>query len=300
MDHSYVSENNVADMYLSGRLLPEESASFEAHAEHCQACLDLMNEIMIVREALLRSGSPAALREVAFRPRGLAAWLARFEPVPQAGILAAALFLLICLPVTFLLTEVIHLHREIDQEKLARSMSGADASKAPGSSDHSGHYPGTRDADQSPAGEAQNRNELLKNPRIGGERTERVGSVSVSLAPQPNTPVFVLASLRSVSPEPTNQANIIALPHDATLFVLSLELEGSKQYTSYSVDLFGQGTMRLWGARHLKPDRNDVLSIVFSQSYLKNGDYRLVLRGSGPDGVHVAIGEYRFTLKRSR
>src|SRR4051812_34324247 len=52
MDHAYVDEHQVAELYLLGKLPPEEAARFEEHSMSCQECLDRLETAETLRLGL--------------------------------------------------------------------------------------------------------------------------------------------------------------------------------------------------------------------------------------------------------
>lgn len=104
MDHDFIEQHQIVDRYLMGRLPEEESARFEEHYLHCQACLDALEVAEKLRAGLQRTAAADAARSV----QGLAviAWLARLGRSRQIATLAGAFLVAALLPATFLYREL--------------------------------------------------------------------------------------------------------------------------------------------------------------------------------------------------
>ena len=92
MDHRYIDEHSVAERYVGNALPPEERAVFEAHLVDCQECTDrlLLAGMFHARE---QNGMPAPIEPP---PAGL---VVRFKPWQVLAILAAAVLLLLAIPI---------------------------------------------------------------------------------------------------------------------------------------------------------------------------------------------------------
>ena len=101
MDHDYIAQNDIRERYLRRRLPPDELARFEDHFLDCPACLDELELGQRLRSGVRQVAEDAAATVVA---GGLIAGLARSRGPYRAGLLAAAVALLV-LPSALLLRE---------------------------------------------------------------------------------------------------------------------------------------------------------------------------------------------------
>jgi hypothetical protein len=297
MNHNYVSDHNTADLYVMGKLSPDERERFEAHLISCEQCLDTLEEIQFVRQTLQGVGSAEAIRTSAYRVRGPARWFSQFDPSRQMAILGAAILLAI-LPIAALVLTVVQLRHQLKQASIASAPTIARPNTA--EADHLVQS----DRNQSRNGLAGVVTEPAKHGRVSDsgnlERLPTRRRNGRQSAPQVNTPIFVLTSLRQVSPVGPTSENELSLPAGATLFLISLELEGAPRYENYSVELLGESSTPIWKGDHLKPDQHDALSISFPTTFFKSGRYHLILERADREGKLKPIADYPFRVTKSK
>jgi hypothetical protein len=98
MNHDHVEENQIADLYLMGRLDDETAALFEEHYLGCGECLEHLELGEGFQAGLRRVAAEDVAKAVAVQHIGLMAWLARAASSPRAGLLAAAMLAILVLP----------------------------------------------------------------------------------------------------------------------------------------------------------------------------------------------------------
>ena len=126
MNHEYVEQNEVVDLYLMGRLGPDEAAAFEEHYLSCDGCLEQLELAEGFQAGLKRVAAEDAVKLEVARRVGFAAWLARAARSPRAGLLAAALIAAVVVPSTLL-------YRQLDAERdrVGALAAELDAARAP-------------------------------------------------------------------------------------------------------------------------------------------------------------------------
>ncbi|HSS49155.1 MAG TPA: zf-HC2 domain-containing protein, partial [Thermoanaerobaculia bacterium] len=62
MDHSTIDAGNVAERYVTGRLSPEDAASFEEHYLDCPSCIARVEAAERLQRGLRRLAEEAAVR----------------------------------------------------------------------------------------------------------------------------------------------------------------------------------------------------------------------------------------------
>lgn len=102
MNHDYVEDNQVADLYLMGRLDDEESARFEEHYVGCAACLDRLELAAGFQAGLRQVAAEDVAQAVVAQHTGLMAWLSRVASSRRTGLLAATLLVILVLPLGLL------------------------------------------------------------------------------------------------------------------------------------------------------------------------------------------------------
>src|SRR5689334_7965167 len=106
MDHQYVLENGLIDLYRRGVLPPEEEARFEEHFAGCPECLEQLEAARGFQLGLKALAAEDAARTVV--QAGLLAWLARRGRLA----LVVALLLAAALPALWLARESRDLARQ--------------------------------------------------------------------------------------------------------------------------------------------------------------------------------------------
>src|SRR5262245_10056189 len=94
MDHQTIDEQNIADLYLLGKLPSEQRADFEAHMLDCAHCLDRLETLESMRSGL-RAVAAEETAAAVVQAGGLASALAlRRRRGRRLGLAALALALL--------------------------------------------------------------------------------------------------------------------------------------------------------------------------------------------------------------
>src|SRR5262245_49931950 len=101
MDHIFIEEHNIADLYLLGKLSDEERSRFEEHFIDCQECLERLETTDSFLDGLKRLAIEEAVRPHAYVQAGILAWAARFSRRRQAMLLLSTILLLVALPAAF-------------------------------------------------------------------------------------------------------------------------------------------------------------------------------------------------------
>lgn len=264
MDHSYVAEHGLIELYHQGLLDPDEEARFE---EHFVACAECTEQLELARG--LSRGVKAMVAEDATRAvvaGGILAWLARRGRPARLG-LAAALLLLAGLPAFWLWREG---RRQIavEQERAKNSEERAEAI-------------------QQKLSESER---LRQQERRAAE--QRLAEAARE-APWIDVPVFLLTVVRG---EPGETARIDAKDR----FSLAVDAGGDPRFTSYRVTIEDAAGRPAFAQAGLHPNALEVLMITFSGDYFAPGEYRLRVEGVLADKTTERIGTYAFRVVPSR
>ncbi|HEY4591954.1 MAG TPA: hypothetical protein VIJ61_06070, partial [Thermoanaerobaculia bacterium] len=198
MDHAYIESNGLVELYHQGLLPPDEEARFEEHFVDCPQCTEQLELARGFQRGLKAVAAEDAARAVV--GAGLFAWLARRGRLAQWGTALAALVVVAALPALWLLAG----GRSERREQEARL-----------------------------AAERHTRQELERRlaeseSRRSAERRDLEAKIAQARPPEPtrglagplvNTPVFLLAAVRSndakpVTIDPSRTGDALALAVD--------------------------------------------------------------------------------------
>lgn len=272
MNHSYIDDHQVAELYLLGKLSPEEAASFEEHSMSCPECLDRLETAEKLRLGL----RTVAAREVAAEAvkLGLLARLVRSRLAPFA---LTALLLVAVLPAGLLWRRAGRLEGELAQtrEQLREELSRPMPTPAPDPNDP-----------ELGVLRSQLEAERQEKERLAAE-LEKTGE------PRINVPVVPLSPERSVpGAAPTTRISLSSSPE---LLILLLELDAT-DFPSYHATLTGGRTV--WHLSHLRPDAQGTLTLALPATRLQPGDFTVRVEGLPAQGRPAPVADFSFRLVR--
>lgn len=108
MDHQSIDTGNVAERYVTGRLAPEEAATFEEHYLDCPACCARVEAAERLQRGLRRLAEEAAVGA----PR------ARWSRSPRLALAAAALLAVALVPAWMERREIASLRSDLARTKV--------------------------------------------------------------------------------------------------------------------------------------------------------------------------------------
>lgn len=270
MDHQYVEENGLIDLYRRGVLPPEEEARFEEHFAGCPECLEQLEAARGFQLGLKAMAAEDAARTVV--QAGLLAWLAR------RGRLAFALaaLLVAALPALWLVRE----SRDLAQQASTLREQG--------------------EAERQRIAELEKR--LAETERENAQaRRELEARIAESRPPEEpredgplvNTPVFLLSLVRSGGGEPAT----IDLESIDRVLTLAVDPGADAAFATYRVTITDSAGRRVFREGGLKPNALETVMITFPARFFSPGDYRLALEGFRTDGTATEIGGYPFRVR---
>jgi len=265
MDHAYIEEHEIIRRYLADRLAEDERNRFEAHYVDCAQCLERLELEEGFREGVREVAAEEVSRTV---ERGFFFQLL----VSRSGraLLAAALAILVALPLGVLLTQ----NRKLDQ-RLAAAEAALARSARP-------QVPAVPPAPTAP-GEEDQRVRQERDRLASALDQERQARASVeerlarAEAPRVNLPVFVLAAVRGDGGS-SEDLNRLALKAGEDWVVLAVEL-ALVEYEAYQATLRTAEGRRIWSGDGLRPDERDTLTLAFPSKLLPTGRYSLEVEG---------------------
>lgn len=278
MDHRLIEDENIAELYVTGRLPPEDEEELEIHLLECRECRARIAQAEDFRDSLRTVAAEDAARATV--QLGLLGWLARQSRSARLG-WTAALLVLMALP-TWLVIERTRLERELADARRAveRPRDPAPLAVPPA---------GTRDLGQLTQERSRLQEELRQERTAREALADRIARLT---RPQINTAVYSLGLVRGESEIPE-----IDLGSASEWIVLSLDLPLTGHDT-YRATLLGARGAAVWQGDGLRPTASDTLTLLFPSDLLKPGDYRLRLEAVEAGGSAVPAGEIPFRVKR--
>jgi hypothetical protein len=274
MDHAYIESNGLVERYYQGLLPPEEEARFEEHFVGCPECTEQLELARGFQRGLKAMAAEDAARAVV--GAGLFAWLARRGRLAQWGAALAALVLAAALPALWL---------------------------AGGRSER-------RQQEARLEAERHTRQELERRlsdseGRRSAERRDLEAKLAQAKPPEPprglagplvNTPVFLLAAVRS------NDAKPVTIDPSRTgdALALAVDLGEGARFDTYRATITRAGGGQVFERSGLKPNALEALMITFPSRFFAPGDYRLRVEGVKPDGSSAEVGGYGFRVVGKR
>jgi hypothetical protein len=264
MDHTYIEERGLIDLYHRGQIPPEEEVEFE---EHFVACADCQEKLALARG--FQRGLKVVVAEEAARAVAqatLAAWLRRRWRV------AALLILVAVMPVLGFLAGSRQTRVAVASWKERWESERQSASKL------------ERLLAESERQRQEERREL--EGKIA-QATPPPAAPRETPSPLINTPLILLTAVRGEEETPvvhTGKSAYVSLAVDAG---------DDPRFETYQVAITGPKTFRQAG---LKPNALEAILLTFPSSYLPAGTYRLTLEGVLPGGAVVELGKHPFRV----
>jgi hypothetical protein len=278
MDHRRIEEQNVAELYVTGRLSPEDEETFESHLLECSECRESVGWADDLRTSIRAVAAEDAAR--ASVQLGALAWLSRRTRTARAGLLMAALLAVAALP-AWLQADRSRLARELTEARSeAQTVAERPAAPAPAPAAPEAvpATPGSSELEKL----AEENRVLAEQLRASREQLARIDE------PQINTPIVPLGVVRGES-----DATVELGPSPGPI-LLSLELP-QVEHDTYRVTLLDSRNKTVWQKDGLEPTASETLTILFPSERLKAGtSYRFRLEGMEPGGRAVDVGDIPF------
>jgi hypothetical protein len=287
MNHRLIEDENVAELYVTGRLSAQDEEDFESHLLECSDCRDRVAWADDLRTSMRAVAAEDAARATA--QLGFLAWIARRTRTARAGLLMTALVAAAALPI-WLQADRLRLARELDEAKARAEQAQRPVAPAPAPV----AVPPADDSDDA---------EIEK---LAQERSRLERELSASLAqeaslqdrlekltrPQINTALYSLGLVRGES-----DTNDVELGSSPEWIVLSLELS-QVDHDTYRATLVDRDGKTVWQGSGLRPTGSDTLNILLYSADLKPGAaYRFRLEGLEEGGRAVPAGEIPFRVQ---
>jgi hypothetical protein len=274
MDHAYIESNGLVELYHRGLLPPDEEARFEEHFVDCPRCTEQLELARGFQRGLKAMAAEDAARTV--MGAGLFAWLARRGRLAQWGTALAVLLVAAALPVLWLLAGGRSERRE-QEARLAAERH-------------------TRQELEHRLTESENRRSAERRD-LEAKLAAKPPEAPRGLAgPLVNTPVFLLAAVRS------NDARPVTIDPSRTgdALALAVDLGEGLRFDTYRATITKPDGGKVFEKAGLKPNALETLMITFPSTFFAPGDYRLRVEGVKPDGSAAEVGGYAFRVAGKR
>lgn len=263
MDHTYIEERGLIDLYHRGQIPPEEEVEFEEHFVGCAECQEKLALARGFQRGLKVVVAEDAARAIA--QVSVAAWLRRRWRA------AALLILIAALPALGFLIGSRETRMAVASWKERWESERQSASKL------------ERLLAES---ERQRQEERLRH-----EREQKLAQVTPAPRDTPspliNTPLILLTAVRG-----EGEAPVVRIGKNAYVS-LAVDAGDDPRFESYRISITGPRAFRQTG---LKPNALEAILLTFPASYLPTGSYQLKLEGVLPDGAVVELGRHPFRV----
>lgn len=262
MNHTEIEERQIAELYLMGRLSPEEAAGFEEHYLSCQECLDRLELAESMERGFKRAAGQDAARAAATRQIALLAWLSRLGRSRQMAALAMAALVIAVLPGLLGLREV----RERERE-LAATRSALEQERQKSTA-------GSRMEEKARQLETRLEESQRDFERERQARVSAVEQLAEARRPRGNVPILFLDAERG-GEEPSQRVSLSAAPG---WIVLELQIAPPHR-PSYRAVLRDSRGGEVWRGDGFKLNGRDGLSLSLPTTLLAPGDYTIEVEG---------------------
>ncbi|HET9209005.1 MAG TPA: hypothetical protein VFR03_01330 [Thermoanaerobaculia bacterium] len=280
MDHAYIESNGLVERYHRGLLPPDEEVRFEEHFVDCPQCTEQLELARGFQRGLKAMAAEDAARAVVVA--GLFAWLARRGRLARWGTVLAALAVAALLPALWLLAGGRSERREQEarleaerhtRQELERRLAESESRRSAERRELEGKLAQAKPPAKPPRG--------LAGPLV-------------------NTPVFLLAAVRSNDAQPVT----IDLSRTGDALALAVDLGEGLRFDTYRATIVSIGGRagggKVFEKAGLKPNALETLMITFPSTFFAPGDYRLRVEGVKPDGSAAEVGGYAFRVAGKR
>jgi hypothetical protein len=286
MDHKYIDELDIVDRYLMGKLPVAESARFEEHFVDCLECTDRLETTKAFVEGLRLVASERAPEARTNIPKGRV-WYLRDTVSRRSFVLAAGVLSLVVFASAVLVFN-----------QIRRSRAEADQARS-SSTQWERRYEEERQLSAAASREHQESERELTE-QVAQLRTELDNERKLESHDnvQVNLPILVLNSTRGSEPL-SGSINELTLPRSSASFLISLAPEGETGYRDYLMTILGSQNQLIWKSRGIKPNRYNLVSVLFNSTLFRPGDYNLTVEGVAGDGSASVVGKYSFRVLKT-
>jgi hypothetical protein len=276
MDHTYIEERGLIDLYHRGQIPPEEEIEFEEHFVGCAACQERLEMARGFQRGLKVVVAEEAARAVV--QAGLAIWLRRRWRAAALLILAATLPVLGFLAGSRGTRDAVASWKERwegerqSASKLERLLAESERRR------------------QEERREMEERRELEE--KLAQAKPPPPSTPRETPSPLVNTPLILLTAVRGEGEAPAVRVG------KSAYVSLAVDAGDDPRFESYRVTVIDSKGARAFRQAGLKPNALEAILLTFPASFFRPGAYRLTLEGVRPDGTVVDLGARPFRIVR--
>ncbi|HXU30697.1 MAG TPA: zf-HC2 domain-containing protein [Thermoanaerobaculia bacterium] len=280
MTHADIEERQIIDLYVMGKLPPEEAESFEDHYLDCPQCLDRLAAAESLERGFKRAARQDVARATVGRQLAALAWLGRLGRSRQMAVLLSCLLIAVGVPALLSFREIGARDREL---AIARSALEREHEKTSA---------GNRAASDAEALRGQLAASRRDLDRERQKRTAVAEQLEQARRPQGNVPfLFLNAERGGASREPTFR---LRMPKQGGWIVLALEID-PPYVASYGAILRDARGRELWRGADLRATEIEPLSLSFPATLLAPGDYTIEVSRPAA-GRSTPAGRFTFRI----
>lgn len=275
MDHTYIEERGLIDLYHRGQIPPEEEIEFEEHFVGCAACQDRLAMARGFQRGLKTVVAEDAARAVA--QAGIAAWLFR-----RRWLAAAVLLFAVALPIAAYVGFRVGSWATHDMGRVVEAWKQR----------YEREFQSTSRLKERLAESERRRLEGQEERRALEEKLAQARPPETTPpSPLVNTPLILLTAVRG---EPA-EAPAVRIG-ESGYFTLAVDAGADPRFASYRATVTDSKGARVFRQAGLKPNALEAILLTFPASFFKPGEYRLALEGVRPDGGAVELGQHPFRI----
>jgi len=291
MEHEEIDKLNLIDRYLMGKLLAEESVSFEEHFVNCPQCIAHLQTTKNFVQDLRLVAAEQAFQMDRHQTKKVSGHFLQMLLGKPLAVAMGCLLIATAASAFFVIHNTRNLRAAVDQaESFSKQWEQRYENERQSaiSADRKHQETELQQAEQMRALEARLKDEEAQRTKIeaeSGSRTLSEGTPSV----------FVLDAIRG-GPD----SNPITVSRSSAMVVLSIRLEEEVQFKNYRVTIYDKRHGLVWENRRVPPNlKLNSLFISFNRERFRPGDYSLTVEGFKKEGEKVVIGTYPFSIIKS-
>ena len=293
MKHEEIDRLNLIDRYLMGKLLAEESVSFEEHFVNCPQCIaDLQTTKNFMQDLRFVAAEQASHLNLRQPKRASGHFLQMLLGKPLTAAMGC-LLIATAVSAFYVINHTRNLRVAVDQaESLSKQWEQRyeDERQSAISAGRKHQEAELLQAEQVRVLEARIKDEEARRAKIEAPSGQRMHS-------EDNLSVFVLDSVRRGEPSNSETVNQINITRSTAMIVFSIPIEEELQFKNYRITISDERHGLIWEKRGLTPDlKLNSLFISFKRERFRPGNYSLTVEGFKKEGEKVVVGTYPFSI----
>lgn len=295
MDHKQIDQLNIIDRYLMGKLLAEESASFEGHFVDCPQCIaQLQTTEKFIQDLRFVAAEQASQTPHRQPRRTFAENIQTLLRKPLAWA-ACCLLLSTAAGLFFVIDYTRRLRTDLSQaESLSKQWEHRYEEERQSAmlAERKHQETELQRAEQLSALEAKLKDEETQRAKMAAGFNQRISL-------EGKQSIFPLTSVRGSEPDGTEPIDKITISRSSTIFAFSVPLDGEEQFENYRITIFNDHRRPIWKSRNSMPDKYNSFSLFFKPELFRPGHYSLTVEGFKKEGGWTVLGNYPFQITKT-